>query len=169
MARPKRPAPKCLNTNLLPPQLRTLIRVMGEAAALELVAHRGGTQLTVPARVRRDHWLYDVVGHTAFAALVAECAGITMELPKYDKVLQQHRHQRVHALAREGWTQGEIAVETNYTRRHVITICQAEAEAAAAGQMDIFRDWLDIEDAEPETSAEAPTPTAHNPFGLGQR
>lgn len=168
MARPKRPAPQCLNTHLLPPQLRLLIRVMGEGPALELAAQRGGTQLTVPVRVRRDHWLYDVVGHTAFAALVAECAGITLELPKYDKVLQQHRHQRVHALAREGWTQGEIAVETNYTRRHVITICQAEAEAAAAGQMDIFRDWLDKEDAEPETAAEA-TPTAHNPFGLAKR
>lgn len=157
--------PRDLNLHLLPPQLRDLVKVMGEAAALRLVEHRGGTPLVVPVRCTADHWLNDVVGPVAFGALVAECASITMDLPKYDSVMRQWRHQQVQALCRTGLPDAQVALRTGYTRRHVINIRQAEAEAAGA-QWDLF-------DNPPSERVdglqdELDHITAHNPFGLAR-
>lgn len=170
MAHPAKKAqrPRELNTHLLPPQARHLVRVMGVGPALRLLEVRGGTRIIVPVRVSADHWLMDVVGLEAFAALVDDSRGLVIELPKYDAVLRQWRHQQVHELSRH-LSDGEVARRTGYSRRHVINIRQAEAEAMAM-QGDLFgpdphkADRLAREAEEAETG-----PTAHDPFGLAPR
>lgn len=169
MATPKRP--KHVNLQLLPPQLRMLVRIMGEQPAFKLVEVRGGTPIVVPVKVSPDHWLMDIVGPQAFAALVNEMAGMTTDLPKADAIFRQWRHQRVHALVGGRMTDAEIALATGYTRRHVINIRQAEAEHAAAGgdgnpaQFDLFA----AVDAELDATLGADAgPTAHDPFGLAR-
>lgn len=181
-----RPASACLNTKLLPPQLRLLIRAIGEGAALELVRHCGGARFTVPTHASDDHWLCPIIGKEALQALIDEYKGITMDLPKYDSFIRQQRHLRVRSLAREGLSQSDVAVRTGYSRRHVISIVHAEEDFADVDhrQMDLFRGWLEEQSQaaqqndnaapqleakpEPETTAQA-TPTAHNPFGLAKR
>lgn len=172
---PKPRRPRRLNADLLPPQLRTLMRVLGEADALRLVEQRGGTFILVPVRVSREHWLNDVLAPAAFAALVSEYRGIQLELPKYDSVLRQWRHQQVLSLVVKRLTDSEVALRTGYSRRHVISIRQAEAVAAGEApedglwpvQGDLFPD---LAEAGATDAEEAETlPTAHNPFGLGVR
>lgn len=165
--------PKHVNTHLLPPQLRMLVRIMGEQAAFRLVEQRGGTPLVVPVKVSPDHWLMDILGPEAFAALVGEMAGMTTDLPKADALFRQWRHQRVHALVGTKMTDAEVALATGYTRRHVINIRQAEAELAAAcggpdgnpAQFDLFA----AVDRELDAAVTADAgPTAHDPFGLAR-
>jgi hypothetical protein len=161
--------PKDVNLRLLPPQLKVLVQVMGLQPALRLVEVKGGTRLIVPVRCTPEHWLNEVVGCEAFGRLVGNSAGIVMDLPKYDSVLRQWRHQQVHELSRY-LTDGEVALRTGYTRRQVINIRQAEAEAACM-QWDMFdtsrappKARLPVDEAEATETG----PTAHNPFGLGR-
>lgn len=158
-----------VNLHLLPPQLKVLVRLMGLQPAMRLVEMRGGTRMIVPVHCRAEHWLNDVVGPVAFAALVADSAGVVMDLPKYDAVLRQWRHQQVHELSRH-LTDGEVALRTGYTRRHVINIRQAEAQAAGA-QWDMFdanRAPPNARRPDDEAQTQETGPTAHNPFGLGK-
>ena len=172
--KPRRHRPSDINTAMLPPQLRMLVRVMGVGPALALVEARGGCKLTVPVRCSPEHWLNHVVGPAAFAALVSDSAGITMELPKADAATRQWRHQQVHELSRS-MTNDQVAMATGYTRRHVINIRNAEAEAAGLRQGDLFADLLDLDEADLVDQVDAREeaddgrdtyPSAHNPFGL---
>lgn len=161
MARTQRPVVPDVNLHLLPPQLRLLVRVLGEAAAFKLVEQRGGGYVVVPKRAHAGHWLGELIGPIAFAALVEHYGDQTLQLPKYDSVLRQVRHERVRQLRREGRTISQVAVQTNYTMRQVINILAADDEAAeAARQADLFAGGDDVaQDAEP-------APSAHNPFCL---
>lgn len=111
----------------LPVQLRMLVRLMGEAAAYRLVQDRGGTPFTVPkgGQSRQFAGLVDAVGVEAASALVAEMSGVTLQLPKYDGVLRQLRHQRVIELRMQGTPLAEIALATGYTVRQVINVLNA--------------------------------------------
>lgn len=125
-----------VNVHRLPPQLRMLVRAIGEAAAFRLVESRGGVPLTVPKRAHAEHHLAELLGPVAFAQLVDGWGGLTLELPKYDAVLRQLRHQRVHELLRRHTTT-EVALMTNYTKRQVINIKQSLGPEAL-GQLDLF-------------------------------
>lgn len=162
MAKPTAQRPRDINTALLPPQMRMLVRVMGLGPALRLLEARGGTRMTVPGRCSAEHWLHDVVGPQAFAALVADSANVTMDLPKLDAVTRQWRHQQVHELARY-LSHGEVARRTGYTRRHVINICNAEAAAAGWAQLDLFAAPAAVTAAHTQHDSAA---AAHDPFGL---
>lgn len=134
-------SPVALNLRLLPPQLRELVRTMGEADAFRLVERRGGTTMRVPKRVSTRHWLLQIVSPQAFAQLVDGYAGMEIQLPKYDSVLRQIRHQRVHHLLSRH-TVSEVALLTNYTTRQVFNIKRAAGVAAGAAmpQRDLFAD-----------------------------
>jgi len=148
------PPPSSITLHRLPPQLRMLVRVMGERAAFRLVERRGGTPFTVPKHLaglaKRDlEQLLDLVGSAeAAAALVAELSAQTLQLPKYDSVLRQLRHRRVAELRQMGHTQAEVALQTGYTVRQVINILNSAGLAglvepespAAALQGDLFGD-----------------------------
>lgn len=110
--------------NQLPPMLRMIVRCMGEADAFKLVEALGGTKLRVPQSFAEDHVLLDIISVRAFLALINEYGGIDIQLPKYDSVLRQFRHQRVNALLDQGFTNKEVALATNYTQRQVINIKQ---------------------------------------------
>ena len=154
------PRPEHLNMHRLPTQLRMLVRVLGEADAFRLVEQLGGTRLDVPKRVNVDHLLASVLTPAGFAKLVEALGGEAVDLVKYDSVLRQMRHQRVHELLLHH-TNREVALKTGYTTRQVINIKQAgDAHLFAAAQGDLFAEPK----AAPATTAQqAP---AHDPFGL---
>lgn len=144
------PTPTTVALHKLPPQLRMLVRLMGEAAAYRLVQARGGTPLTVPKSVRSPQFmaLADLAGSAeAGAALVHELAGQTIQLPKHDSVVRQLRHQRVIELRQRGGKLAEIALATGYSMRQVINVLAdagepldpaAAAEPARRPQGDLF-------------------------------
>lgn len=151
-----------INNHLLPAALRELVRVLGEAAAFRLVERRGGSRLIVPKKVHPEHRLMDELGFKAFADLVDGYGGEVLELPKYDSVLRQIRHERVRKLRGEGKTVDRVAVETGYTRRQVFNILADESALLPAAQMDLFGG------ADPR-AVPAPKPApfgANDPFGL---
>lgn len=152
-----------INTDLLPAALRELVRVLGEATAFRLVERRGGGRLIVPKKVHPDHRLMDELGLKAFADLVAGYGGEVLDLPKYDSVVQQLRHQRVRKLRGEGHSLDRVAVLSGYTRRHVINILGGEDQHYAERQLDMF--------GAPPVATALPAPDepirANDPFNLG--
>ena len=138
------PRPVAINEHLLPPQLRLLLRLVGDAAAYRLIEHRGGTSVKVPKRASAGHWLAELLGPVAFGRLVEEMASEVLHLPKYDAVLRQLRHRRVLELVGKHMVR-EVAAMTGYTTRQVINIRnQAEEDGWSApvdpNQLDMFAD-----------------------------
>lgn len=157
-----------INTHLLPAALRELVTVLGEAAAFRLVERRGGGRLIVPKKVHPEHRLMDELGFKAFADLVAAYGSMVLELPKYDAVARQIRHERVRKLRAEGMTVDRVAVATGYTRRQVFNILADDFDQVAAAQLDMFG-GPDLADDDP---AERPAPApfgANDPFGLTRK
>lgn len=150
-----------INTHLLPAALRELVRVLGEGAAFKLVERRGGGRLIVPKRVNADHRLMDELGLQVFAALVDAYGGEVLELPKYDGVARQLRHERVRKHRAAGMTIDRVAVATGYTRRQVFNILGDVAPEDR--QVDMF-EALDLADA-----ASPLTGFANDPFGLARK
>ena len=154
-----------INLHLLPQGLRDLVGVLGEADAFRLVERRGGGRLVLPARVHPDHPLIDELGLRVFAALVDAYGREVIELPKYDSVARQLRHERVRKHRGEGLTIDQVAVATGYTRRQVFNILADWAPDGADAQQDLFG-------GEPDSELDAPTPVAgyagraNDPFGL---
>lgn len=147
-----------INTALLPPALRELVRVLGEADALRLVGRTGGGRITIPKRnrVTAMHPLAVLLGEVGFGKLVAEYEGETLELPNADAYLRELRHEQVRQLRTQGLSMDGIARETGYSRRHVINILHGDTEADVF-TMDLFEDA-----PKPQSYAGR----ANNPFGL---
>lgn len=157
-----------INLDRLPGELRELVRVLGEATAFKLVERRGGSRLIVPKKVHPDHRLMDELGLKTFADLVAHYGGAVLELPKYDGVLRQIRHQRVRKLRGEGRTHDRIAIDTGYTRRQVINILAGDDDLVSSSQLDLFG-LSSIVSELPDEPAAMPPNSANDPFGLGRR
>ena len=156
-----------INPLSLPPQMRMLMRVMGEAAAYKLIEQRGGSYVIVPTRLVPEHYLLEILGPQAFMALVEACGAQTLQLPKYDSVLRQLRHRRVMELLGKGFLLREVAVQVNYTVRQVLNIKQSSApDDRQGGLWDMFPEQGEVVEIEDEPADNLPT--AHNPFGLGR-
>jgi len=91
----------------------------------------------VPARLNEDHPLCDLLGGHAFGQLVREYGGMRIELTKCDALIRQVRHMHVASMAESGATLNEIALSTNYSRRHIINLL-AELRGQQPEQGDLF-------------------------------
>lgn len=111
-----------INVDLLPPNLRLLCRVLGSRRAFELCQVRGGVPLQVPVRASLEHWLAEVIGMDGLQALVDALAGEQLDVPKYDKVAMQLRHQQVQACLMAGMGPTRTALKLGYTKRHVLNL-----------------------------------------------
>lgn len=153
------PTPGAIVLHRLPVQARMLVRVMGEAPAYRLMQARGGVPFTVPKHLHSDEGarLMDLCGGADGAArLVAECAGETLQLPKYDAVLRQLRHRRVVEMRQHGARLADIALALGYTVRQVINILNAAGLAGegldgdnadiASRQTDLFAELDELPD-----------------------
>lgn len=141
-----------VNIDRLPPMLRRLCRAMGSRKAFELCRHRGGVPLQVPAKASLEHWLVGIIGLDGLQGLVDAFGGELIDVPKYDKVLMQLQHQQVHACLMAGLGPTRTALQTGYTKRHVLNIqadlleAQGERyappEHARVQQSDLFAELL---------------------------
>ena len=171
----KRAAPHAINHALLPGRLRDLVRVLGERLAFDLVQKRGGTRLIVPKRVSAPHPLLDALGLPGFIALVDAYGGeVIDDLPKYDSVARQLRHERVRQMRATDQTIDQVAMATNYSRRQVMNILAADGPDdrqyalfdGTDGPGDATEDAAPVP---PDTRPENFAGQANDPFGLGTR
>jgi hypothetical protein len=160
-----------INTHLLPAALRELVRVLGEGPAFRLVERRGGSRLILPRRVTPEHRYIDELGLKVFADLVDAYGGIVLDLPKYDGVLRQLRHERVRKLRAEKLTMDQIAMATGYSRRQVISILSdVDPEYRLLmrpedRQADLFPEFA----TEPSAAPSSVPGSANDPFGLAAK
>jgi hypothetical protein len=104
---------------------------IGSDGAHELCAHFGGTVLYVPEHMHADHRIAKAIGLDRAAQLAASFGRSELELPK-----PRRRRSRVLELHRRGdLTQGQIALATDYSQRHVRQII---AESRDDRQGDLF-------------------------------
>lgn len=111
--------------------LDELSGVIGMEAAHKLARTFGGTSIYVPMAIGESHPLSVAIGRDAAELLSAWTGGSAISIPK-----QAERRSRVAAL-RQGTalTIAQIAVETDYSERHVYRLLR---EIADERQPDLF-------------------------------
>lgn len=142
----------------LPESLRELVRVIGEADTMRLIGTHGGARVAVPATPKEVHPLRMVLSDGAFACLVREYGGESLELPKGDAYLRVLRHDQVRQCREQGLTVDETAEATGYSRRHVINIIGGAADGTDTLTLDLF-----------EEAPRSYAGLANDPFGMGTR
>lgn len=129
---------------LLPSMVQDWIRLMGEADALALVRHAGGTRITIPTVANDYHALAHILSNSAFSKLVnGGYAGRTVAVPKCKDALLAVRNARVVADYDAGLSVNMLAIRYGLTYRAVMDIlAQAThpvAEVAAKNpNLDLF-------------------------------
>lgn len=129
--------PEHIDTSLLPESIRDLTDIIGISAALRIVEERGGIRLYVPKIVQINHWLADLIGTEALAALVEIYAGEEIEIPRCAAALKAMKDQEI-ASAEGSVT--EIARRYGYTERGVRKIRRRveEHDGINASQRGLF-------------------------------
>ncbi len=111
-----------VNADLLPPQMRRLVRHIGLADTLKLLEQRGGAYVQIPSISDSTAALADILPPDAVAAICRAFPGQRLELPKCDKILKQIRNRAIKT-ERHRMTDSALAIKYGLTRRHIINIC----------------------------------------------
>ncbi len=123
-----------VNADLLPPQARQLVRLIGMVNTLTLLEQRGGVTLRIPTKAMEAVYLRDVLPMDAIIELCKAMPGKRIELPKLDKITLQIRNQVIRA-ERQQVSASKVALRFNLTRRQVINICKSSGPGP---QTDLF-------------------------------
>ncbi|MGR9014154.1 MAG: Mor transcription activator family protein [Gammaproteobacteria bacterium] len=112
-----------VNADLLPPQARQLVRLIGLPNALKILEARGGITLRIPVNAQEAVVLKEIVPIEAIIALCQALGGQRLELPKLDKIVLQIRNQAMQQ-ERKTLSAPQVARRYGLTRRQVINICR---------------------------------------------
>ena len=103
--------------------LSTIAGAIGHDAARKLTASFGGTRLYVPRQIGDHHPICVALGREGADRLADYCGGSPLSIPK-----QAARRERARQLLTgRSLTIAQIAVETDYSERHIYRM-QREAE-----------------------------------------
>jgi len=109
--------------HLLPTSMQWLAKTVGLPAVLAMVkTHGGGAPVYVPMKVTPDHYLVRLIGVQAFAALVAEYGGESIEITKCERAARVLLYRQIRNEYLIGATQDRLALKYNYTVRHIRNI-----------------------------------------------
>jgi len=112
----------------LPGVLAEVAEVVGEAAAIALASHAGGTRVYLPAHPSADHWLVQALGAEDAAKLCAHFAvdgqrGQRLDIPLYVggtyRQMMRSIAERVHKMDEADASSQEIARKVGITQRSV--------------------------------------------------
>lgn len=126
----------------LPPAIRELARVLGDADAMRLIGSMSGARISVPkpGKARDDHPLRMALSPEGFVKLLAEYGGGMLEVPKGDAYLRRLRHDHVRQCREQGLTFDETADATGYSRRQCINIMGGDASIVDMKTRDMFEE-----------------------------
>jgi len=117
--------PELINIDELPESLRDLVEIIGLSPTLKLASQFPGVPLYIPNYPKNNHPIATVLSQELFEKLVYYYAGDTLKLAKIDTVNRQIKHKRLRLLKEQGKTNREIAIELNYSQRHVERLVSA--------------------------------------------
>ena len=124
-----------INPDMLPPQLRKLVCVIGFTETLNLVKAKGGVPVYIPDNPRASCQFDGVLKIASVSLLSQEFGGQTLDLPKADKLLAQLRD--LYIIQQRNAVSGrKLAKECGLTWRRIKQICAAAKEDN--GQADLF-------------------------------
>ena len=107
----------------LPGVLGEIASVAGEAAAVTIAAHVGGTRVYIPAQAGDDHWLVHAIGRAAADKVCALLAGGRYDVPLASggayRSMRRAIAKRVHEMDKAGKSSREIARAAGLTQRGV--------------------------------------------------
>lgn len=112
----------------LPPLLAEIAEVTSLDAALALAERRGGSRISIPAKMQADHWIAQTIG-IAHASALAEHfrggnGGAQLDLPVG---LASQARKRIDALLDQGVSADQIAAQL---RVHRTTVFRRKAALA---------------------------------------
>lgn len=110
-----------LDPSLLPPQIRSLLRILGTADTVSLLRLWGGQRRIIPFDPRTTTGaLQGALSPDGLRALCrSEFGGLRIDLPKLDKVVRQAIHAAMREDRVEGVALNQIAARYGYTSRRV--------------------------------------------------
>jgi hypothetical protein len=158
-----------LTDEALPASLRELVRVLGLAGTLRLLAMAQGGRVSVPKKPREDDARRAALGEETYAKLIAGYGGETVDVPKADAFLRQIRHEQVRFYREAGLTMDEIATQTGYSKRWVVDILGGHADERDTQTIDMFAPAQIRRPAANQAAMRVPKLpefSAHDPFGL---
>jgi hypothetical protein len=161
-----------LTDEALPASLRELVRVLGLAGTLRLLAMAQGGRVSVPKKPREDDARRAALGEETYAKLIAGYGGETMDVPKADAFLRQIRHEQVRFYREAGLTMDEIATQTGYSKRWVVDILGGHADERDTQTMDMFEPAQLRRPASKDASIRVVYVSdfpAHDPFGATRK
>ena len=126
-----------IDTGLLPPQLRAIVKAIGVAETLVLLEARGGVRLWVPESDNRSVVLRELLQPESVAALVDRFGGQRLELPMKSTLLVQWRNHQIVADSRT-MSYTDLARKYGITRRWAIKMVREWATEVDDDQFDLF-------------------------------
>ncbi len=122
----------------LPPLLRTIAEVASLEAALKLSKERGGTRMYVPHKLSAGHWLVELIGVDAAAAVQKLYAGDVVDIPLgLGGSAQTARAIARHALD-GGASVAQAARQAGLTERGVYKLLSREERRRSSMQLNLF-------------------------------
>ena len=113
-----------INTALLPPQARRLIKIIGLKQTVQLLKERGGTAIFIPES-HNGSVLLEILSKEQVSKLCSsEMCGRHVDLPTMDKISIQLRNIRIKQKRVTGSSIPSLAKEYKLSRRWVATICK---------------------------------------------
>ena len=121
-----------------PNSLVELARVIGNDAALRIVAFYGGISVYVPKKTDAEHPLMQIIGHDAFIALVKHHGGMELrDIPLMSALKNKRRAIVAFYHSHPGVTTRAIARELRTTERYVRQVLNTRP---VLGQRRLFAD-----------------------------
>lgn len=109
--------PSTIHIGQLPGRTQELVSIVGIQAALKIVELRGGIRLSVPRRIRPDHWLVPHIGLAALTKLVEYYNGEEIEIDRCAAALRTFTEQEILESWNCGISNNALARQYGYTAR----------------------------------------------------
>lgn len=122
-------------TDYLPPKLREIAEVIGDAPALKLSDAWCGVRLFVPATITPEHPITLAIGLTAAEKLSRRYGGETITVPKASAYRLKLRDALIVDAYRKGASGRELALKYGVHENHLYSLI---AKHEAKRQPDLF-------------------------------
>ncbi|NOR71612.1 MAG: hypothetical protein GQ532_18315 [Methylomarinum sp.] len=127
-----------IQAKLLTSRRQELVGIVGLSAALTLVEIRGGIRLSVPTRVKPEHWLVQHIGLEALKKLVDYYKGEEIEIDRCVRALSAIKEQQILQESAQGCSNAQLARKYGYTERGMRKLRRRVEKTEPTPQIDLF-------------------------------
>ena len=109
----------------LPDQLQDISNVIGLRDALKLAAAKGGQRISIPGKLKEDHWLSQLLGFEVAQKLcqhITNGSRIAIEMPRGPTSSSAKRNSEIFDMLDAGRAVNDIASAFGVSRRWVLLL-----------------------------------------------